>query len=152
MATPVETAGPAGSAVSDVADDAALIEGTLELVAERHPDITPLVYARFFERCPDARPLFQLIDPAQPPHGCGQMLFEIVSLMQDCAAGRPHVPSYLAQVDQDHRGFGAHEPAHFAGFLAALTDVLAQQLGADWTPSHAQAWARQSQTLLRHLR
>ena len=47
--------------------DGELIEATLELAAARHPDITPLVYARFFERCPEARSLFRVVDPQQPP-------------------------------------------------------------------------------------
>lgn len=133
------------------APDLPLLEKTLETVAERHPDITPLVYARFFERCPEARPLFRVVDPQQPPHGCGQMLFEVLSLLQDCAAGRQHVASYAQQVDHDHRAFGVHGPALYAQFLAAVIDVLAQQLGSDWTPELAAAWARQSQALLQHL-
>jgi hemoglobin-like flavoprotein len=144
---------PPAEATGDLAlNDAALIDHALEIAAERHPDISPLVYARFFERCPEAQTLFRVVDPAQPPHGCGQMLFEIISLLQDGAAGRPHVPSYLQQVGHDHRGFGVHEAGFYADFLGALTDVVAQQLGGDWTPAHAQAWARQTESLLRHLR
>ena len=131
--------------------DGELIEATLELAAARHPDITPLVYARFFERCPEARSLFRVVDPQQPPHGCGQMLFEIVSLLQDCVVGRPHVSSYMQQLGHDHRSFGVHNPTLYAAFLAALSDVVEQQAGADWTPEHAAAWSRQSQALLRHL-
>ena len=131
--------------------DLPLLDRTLELTAERHPDITPLVYARFFERCPQARSLFEMVAPGQPPRGCGQMLFEILSLLQDCAAGRPHVASYAHQIDHDHRGFGVHDRALYAQFLDAVIDVLAEQLGADWTPDLAGAWARQSQALLRQL-
>ncbi len=135
----------------DNAPDLALLERTLELAAERHPDITPLVYARFFERCPQARTLFELIAPDQPPRGCGQMLFEILSLLVDCAAGRPHVAPYAHQVDHDHHAFGVDDPNLYAAFLDAVVDVLALQLGADWTTDLAAAWARQCRALLQHL-
>ena len=131
--------------------DGELIEATLELAAARHPDITPLVYARFFERRPQARALFEVIAPDQPPRGCGQMLFEILSLLVDCAAGRPHVAPYAHRVDHDHHAFGVDDPNLYAAFLDAVVDVLALQLGADWTTDLAAAWARQCRALLQHL-
>ncbi len=131
--------------------DLPVLERTLELAAERHPDITPRVYACFFERCPQARPLFEVITPDQPPRGCGQMLFEILSLLVDCAAGRPHVAPYVQQVGHDHRAFGVGDPGLYGAFLAAVVEVLAEQLGDDWTPEIAAAWSRQTQALLQHL-
>ncbi|SFQ29981.1 globin [Pseudomonas borbori] len=133
------------------ADDAALLEETLEMVSSRSEDLTPDVYARFFSRCPAASGLFTVIDPATPPMGCGQMLFEIISLLRDSAAGKPYVASYMQQIATEHAAFDVRDPALYREFMHSLADVQATLLGPDWSPAHAQAWDRQIAALLRHL-
>lgn len=131
--------------------DSALLEETLEIAATRSDDITPEVFAAFFARCPEAQHLFTVLDPAAPPLGCGQMLFEIISLMTDAAAGRPHVQSYMHQIATDHVQFKVVDLALYREFLNALVDVLARLLGPQWTAAHAAAWARQGDALLKNL-
>lgn len=132
-------------------NDAALIEHTLELAAQRHEDISPLVYAHFFASCPEAAPLFKVIDPTQPPHGCGQMLFEILSLLQDCAAQKAYVAHYMQQIASNHYAFGVQAKALYAHFLNSVVCVLADTLDKDWNNELEVAWCRQTRALLTYI-
>lgn len=131
--------------------DAALLEETLERVAERCEDLTPAVYRRFFSRCPSASGLFTIIDPDTPPMGCGQMLFEIISLLCDSAAGKSYVPDYMQQIANEHMAFQVSGQQLYADFLDALNDTLAALMGDDWSPAHEQAWRRQTAKLVSYL-
>ena len=131
--------------------DAIVLEGTLEAVTSLDRDISPAVYSRFLSRCPAKAELFRMIDAEQPPHGCGQMLFEIISLLQDNATNKQYVAGYMRQIADEHAAFGVTDTSLYAEFLASLVDVLAAVLGSDWTDAHAAAWTRQSEALLRHL-
>ena len=128
--------------------DAQLIEASLELTAERAGDIGSAVYARFFERFPEGRSLFRVVDATQPPHGCGQMLFEVLSLLQDNAQNKPYVASYMADIGAEHAGFGVMGHATYAEFLQALMDVVAGALGDHWNAAYQAAWSRQTAGLL----
>jgi hemoglobin-like flavoprotein len=86
-----------------------------------------------------------------PPLGCGQMLFEIISLLVDAAAGKPHVSSYVHQIAPDHVSFKVLDLTLCDDFLQALVDALADLLGSGGTAARAQAWAPQSQALLHKL-
>lgn len=132
-------------------DDHAVLHHTLELAATRCEDLTPLVFQRFFERRPDAASLFTVPDPNAPPLGCGQMLYEIICLLGDAATGQSYIGSYLHDIAEDHKRYAVFDASLYADFLAALVDVLAGLLGADWQPAHAAAWQRQSAQLLQHL-
>lgn len=131
--------------------DATLLEETLETVAGRCNDLTPEVYRRFFVRCPSATGLFTIIDADTPPMGCGQMLFEILSLLRDNAEGKGYIPDYMKQIASEHAAFQVSERQLYADFLNALTDTLSTLMGNDWRPAHEQAWQRQITTLLSYL-
>lgn len=133
------------------AADAACLAHSLQLAVERRPDLDLAVFPRLFERCPSARPLFNVFSPDFAPHGCATMVYSILELLQDQAAGKGYVAGYAQQLAAEHRGFGVHDPAHYAQVLDALLDVLASALGPDWTPEVAQAWQRQARTLQAHL-
>lgn len=132
-------------------NDAALLEATLETVAERCEDLTPAVYRRFFSNCPAAAGLFTIIDPDTPPMGCGQMLFEIISLLCDSAADKSYVPGYMQQIANEHMAFQVNGQQLYADFLNALNDTLAALMGDDWSPEHEQAWGRQINRLLSYI-
>lgn len=136
---------PAG--VVDDGDHARLNE-TLELAAARCDDLTPLVFQRFFARRPGAVELFSIPDPQMPPLGCGQMLYELICLLLDGAAGQTYVGAYMQGIAEDHRQHRVLDRALYQDFLAALADVVAGLLGADWCQAHAEAWERQSESLL----
>ena len=133
---------------SQVKRDADLLEEMLECVTSVHGEIDAQIYARMFERCPHAAGMFKVIDPSQPPHGCGQMVFEIVSLLLDLAQDKPYVPSYLRQISHEHAAFGVDNRLYYAEFLRALTDVMARLADQAWTPDHAAAWERQTQRMM----
>ena len=121
---------------------------TLEFIARNEIDITPLVYGIFFDASPEYREVFKVVDPAQPPHGCGQMLFEILSLIQDQAIGKPYVANYMKDIASQHKSFGVGSSAMYKKFLQALTEAIRQIMGREWTPSHAAAWERQTTSLV----
>ena len=66
----------------DAATDHALMEGSLEALAEVTEDLTPPVYARFFARHPETQPLF--VDEL----GRGRMLYEIIQTCLELAEER----------------------------------------------------------------
>ncbi|VVQ15864.1 globin [Pseudomonas fluorescens] len=132
-------------------NDAALLEETLEMVAERCEDLTPAVYRRFFTQCPPASGLFTIIDPDTPPMGCGQMLFEIISLLRDSAADKSYVPGYMQQIANEHLALQVNEQQLYTDFLNALNDTLAALMDDDWSPAHEQAWRRQITRLVSYL-
>jgi hemoglobin-like flavoprotein len=131
--------------------DAQLIEHTLETVAARHEDISPLVYAQFFSTCPQAAPLFKVVDPTQPPHGCGQMLFEILSLLQDCASEKTYVAGYMKQIASDHKSFGVHATDFYGQFLESIVRVLRDVMDTHWSAELEAAWNRQAHRLIQFI-
>jgi hemoglobin-like flavoprotein len=133
------------------AHDLDLLNASLELAVAQCEDLAPAVFARFFARCPAAKDLFSVPDAAMPPLGCGQMVFEIISLLLDSAAGKPYVAPYMHQIATEHAGFRVQDGALYSEFMAALMDVFADLLGPQWTSDCAQAWARQSARLLESL-
>ena len=136
----------------DTADssDLALIDRALELAAQAPQDVTLQVYPRFLAGCPAAAPLFTPV-PGFAPHGCANMVMNIIELLRDAAAGNGYVAGYARQLADEHRSFGVANPAHYAAFLAALRDEMAATLGPQWTTAMAAAWARQMDVLAGHL-
>jgi hemoglobin-like flavoprotein len=128
--------------------DLDLLNTSLELAVAQCEDLAPAVFARFFARCPAATALFTVPDAAMPPLGCGQMVFEIISLLLDSAAGKPYVAPYMHQIASEHCAFKVEDATLYPEFMASLVDVLAGLLGTQWSPAYAQAWERQSRRLL----
>ena len=116
--------------------DSDLITRTLELAGERGGDITPRVYARLFSDYPEMEALF-----VRDRDGSvrGEMLARVFEALLDFVDRR----AYAAQMIQceviTHEGHGV-PPNVFPLFFVALADTLAEVLGADWTPSVADAW------------
>lgn len=132
-------------------DDLVLLNASLELAVAHCEDLAPAVFTRFFTRCPAAVGLFTVPDAAMPPLGCGQMVFELISLLLDSAAGKPYVAPYMQKIAADHAGFQVRDGALYTEFMAALVDVLAGLLGPHWNAVYARAWVRQSEHLLASL-
>lgn len=130
-------------------DCATLLEHSFEVAAERGGDITPLVFARFFEIAPKAEALFQLdtIDP----QARGRMLAEMLTMLVDQARGEGYVGPTLATIAADHVAYGVEDFRLYEAWLQALTDVVRDLNAAAWTPEIAAAWQRQSAEFLRAL-
>ena len=128
--------------------DLALLNASLEIAVMQSEDFAPAVFQRFFSECPSASKLFTIPDPSMPPLGCGQMVFEIISLILDQAAGEAYVASYMHQIATEHSGFDVRDPEHYKAFLTALVDTLAQLAGNEWNAEFQTAWSRQCACLL----
>ena len=142
------TGAPDGSVPGSNAHDLELLNTSLELAVAQCEDLAPAVFARFFERRPAAMALFDVPDTTMPPLGCGQMVFEIISLLLDSAADKPYVASYMQQITREHCAFRVEDASLYAEFMAALVDVLASLVGTRWSLACAEAWGRQSNRLL----
>jgi len=106
---------------------------SLERAAEVAGDISPAIYDRYFERCPDSRAIMSHTDEYMR----GRMLDEVYRLlMNDNLTGDR---DYLAFETVNHRAYGA--AGHmYENLLLAVRDVVRGALGPDWTESTAQAW------------
>lgn len=117
-------------------DAAARITRTLERLAERDIDLVPAVYARFFERCPQARPLFADGDIGGVH---GKMLNEVIRSVLDMAEGKPYISTLLETEINDHDNWGVTVPMYDALFSAIL-DALAEALPEGWDAPTQHAW------------
>ena len=92
-------------------------------------------YARFFERFPGYRALFpQQLDPKQLDKMVQTMAL-VARMSEDRRAIAPHVHKLGAA----HKPY-ALAPKDLANFKAVFVEMLAQRLGAAWSPAAAKAW------------
>jgi hemoglobin-like flavoprotein len=120
------------------AADAAAIEASLELAAERGGDLAPAVYARLFERQPDMRALFW-----RDANGAiqGEMLAKVFEAILDFIGPRRYAHNLIETEVVTHEGYDVPRGV-FATFFGIVAEVVAQTCGADWTPAMASAWTR----------
>lgn len=130
-------------------DCAALLERSFEVAAERGGDITPLVFARFFEIAPKAEALFQL--DTLDPQARGRMLAEMLTMLVDQARGEGYVGPTLATIAADHVAYGVEDFSLYEAWLDALTDVVRALNAAEWSSDIAAAWRHQSDQFLHAL-
>jgi hypothetical protein len=118
-----------------------LVLESLERVAERVDDITPLVYEKYFARCADSRSLMLYVDDLVR----GRMLQEVLRLlMTEDIAGDG---DYLRFETRTHAGYGV-KPAMYGELLGAVRDTVREVLDADWNVDFAAAWERRVGALL----
>lgn len=116
---------------------AAEIEQSLELLAERCPDPTPLVYAKLFERQPEMKPQFwRDADDAIK----GEMLARTFSAILDFVGERRYADMMIGTEMITHEGYDVPRQV-FATFFGTVRDTLREVLGADWTEAFEGAWA-----------
>ena len=115
---------------------AALIEQTLELAAERCPDLTPLVYERLFAREPQMLALFW-----RDTNGAikGEMLARVFEAILDFVGARLYAHHLIQCEVVTHAGYDV-PPEVFRQFFGVVADTLRDLLGADWTPAFEDAW------------
>lgn len=119
-------------------DDLAVVSRTLERVAERCDDPTPLVFARLFAEQPEVEALF-IRDTAGLVRG--QMLATVLDGFLDFLADR-HYAANLMQIERvNHVGLGV-EPAVFDTFFRVVAETFKEILGAEWTAEMDAAWGR----------
>lgn len=116
--------------------DAALIEQSLELFAERCEDPTPLVYDRLFAANPAMATLFW-----RDANGAikGEMLSRVFSAILDFVGDRRYADLMIGTEMITHEGYDVPREV-FATFFAVVADTARDTLGADWTPAFEAAW------------
>lgn len=121
-----------------------LIVTALEQVAERAGDITPTVFERYFARCEDSRELMSHMDE----HMLGRMLDQVLLLVME--PGEDELESYLAFETANHRGYGVQQHM-YENLFAALTGVISDTLGTDFSSGIAAALDGRCAHLLRRI-
>ena len=114
----------------------AIITGTLELVAERCEDPTPLIYARLFEMHPELEELFVMDTDGGVRGSMVQTSFEYIL---DFIGENKLAPILIPAERSDHEGYGVANEM-FDEFFIAMRDVFAGLIGDDWTGDMACEW------------
>ena len=118
--------------------DAEAIELSLEIAAERGGDLTPIVYARLFERQPEMRLLFwrDTDDSIK-----GEMLMRVFEAILDFVRARQFADHLIQTEVVTHAGYDV-PPSVFATFFGLVAEVVEEVCGPDWSPAMAAAWRR----------
>ena len=116
--------------------DLALLEHTLELVAQRIGDPAPQVFERLFAESPELQGLFGN-DPAGSVRG--EMFHRALECLLDAAGPAQFVTGLVGSEHLTHQGYGV-STAQFEAFFDTLVAVFRQALGADWSPAIDAAW------------
>jgi len=118
--------------------DAACLDHTLDLVAQRAGDPAPLVFARLFAESPDLQALF-----CNDASGAvrAEMFLRAVECLQDAAGARQFSAGLVAAEHLTHQGYGV-STLQFQRFFTLVVEVFRTALGPDWTAETDQAWAR----------
>lgn len=114
------------------------VEQSLEIAAERCPDLAPLVYARLFARFPHVAAMFCLDTDGAVR---GSMLAHAVRVLLDVVGERHFGPSFINAESVTHASYDV-PPETFAAFYAVLRDCVREVAGAAWTRAMDEDWAR----------
>ena len=116
--------------------DAAPIEQSFELAAERCGDITPRVYEKLFAKYPEVLPLF-----VRDTNGNvrGEMLTRTIEAIFDYIGPNNYAENFLRCEVVTHAGYDV-PPQIFSKFFDVLADTLCEILGASWSPAMAREW------------
>jgi hemoglobin-like flavoprotein len=109
--------------------DRALIEGSLELAAERCTDLTPLVYARLFAAEPQMEALFWRDTSGKIK---GEMLARVFEAILDFVAERQYADHLIEASVLVHTEYDV-PPTVFGTFFGVVAATLRDVLGTDWT-------------------
>lgn len=118
--------------------DADAIEKSLEVAAERGGDLTPVVYARLFERQPEMEALFWR-DTTNAIKG--EMLMRVFEAVLDFVRERKFADHLVRTEVITHAGYDV-PPAVFSTFFGLVAEVVQEVCGPEWTPEMTLAWER----------
>jgi hemoglobin-like flavoprotein len=113
-----------------------LIEASLERVAERCADLTPFVYQRLFAEHPDMKALFWR-DTTNAVKG--EMLAKVFDIILDFIGENSYAANMIQCEVVTHEGYDV-PPQTFRLFFGIVAQVVAEQLGDEWTPELDAAW------------
>jgi hemoglobin-like flavoprotein len=123
---------------TSMTDDAAVITATLERVADRVGDPTPLVFERLFADTPGLEDLF-IRDPSGLVRG--QMFQVTIESLLDFLGDRAYGANLIQIERVNHQGLGV-EPHVFNRFYLTVMATFRDILGSEWTPEMEQVWTR----------
>ena len=130
----------------DNAKEIKLISDSLELYAERHGDMAPRVYERFFELNREAAALMEYSDE----HMRGRMFASMVELfLSDEHLG---TGGYLDWELENHIKAYSATTAMYESLFQSMRDVLDKDLGIDWRPEWQHAWSNRIARILQQVR
>lgn len=116
--------------------DAAVIEASLERLAELSEDPTPLVYERLFARHPQMEPYFwRDADGAIK----GEMLSRAFEAILDFVGDRRYADHMIGTEMVTHEGYDVPRDI-FITFFETIRDTVRDVLADDWTEGQAVAW------------
>ena len=118
--------------------DAAAIERSLEIAAERAGDLTPRVYEVLFARQPEMQRLF-----SRDTNGAikGEMLMRVFEAIIDFIGERRYADHLISTEVVTHAGYDV-PPNVFATFFGLVGEIVQQACGPEWSPEMAAAWRR----------
>ena len=118
--------------------DAAAVEASLELAAERGGDLTRAVYERLFARQPEMQPHFwRDADGAIK----GEMLMRLFEAILDFIGERRYADHLIESEVITHEGYDVPRDV-FATFFGVVAEVVRETCGPAWTPAMDAAWRR----------
>ena len=120
--------------MTDTADELALISDSLELYAERHGDMAPRVYKRFFELNPEAAALMEYSDEYMR----GRMFASMIELFLSDEHLEPG--GYLTWELENHIKAYSATTAMYESFFQSILTVFETDLGADFRTDWKAAW------------
>jgi hemoglobin-like flavoprotein len=127
--------------------DSTIITETLEQVAARVGDPTPLVFERLFRENPDVEALF-IRDKGGLVRG--QMFQVTMESLLDFLGDRSYGASLIQIERVNHQGLGV-EPDVFDMFYRTVMATFRDVLATDWTPEMETVWTRVIDDLTSHI-
>ena len=107
---------------------------SLELVAEKAGDITPLIYQKYFECCPDSAAVMLHLDETT----MGKKMEEVYRLM--VVADYATESDYLTWEVVNHESAYNVEPHMYEGLFSAMTEAVREVLWVDLNIAIESAW------------
>ena len=132
--------------MTDTVSEIALISDSLELYAERHGDMAPRVYERFFELNPDAAALMEYSDEYMR----GRMFASMLELFLSDEHLEPG--GYLTWELENHIKAYSATTAMYESLFQSMRDVLDNDLEADWRSEWQEAWASRIGRIMEHVK
>jgi hemoglobin-like flavoprotein len=114
------------------------IEKSLELVSERCPDLTALVYARLFAEHPQMEALFWR-DTTNAIKG--EMLAKVFEVILDFIGDNFYAEHMIQCEVVTHAGYDV-PPDIFRVFFGTVADTIREKLDSDWTQEIDLAWKK----------
>ena len=131
--------------MTDTANELALISDSLELYAERHGDMAPRVYERFFELNPEAAALMEYSDEYMRGRVCAAMLERFLSDEHLDPNG------YLDWELENHIKAYSATTAMYESLFQSVLSVLETDLGADLRTNWKAAWLDRLTRIMSHV-